>query len=144
MGWVVAGLALRRAGARGLSFTAAFYRPGSVLARLRARGPPEPASFGTWSDRLNRGCGTRGPHPWRPDVWSTEFAARPDLLRGLAIGIALMRISRRRYAAGLLAAAWFTVAVGAYLGYRLLRVERMSLSALLDGARAQYACWLLS
>ena len=130
MGWVVVGLALAGL-VLAVSFTAAFYRPGSVLARLL---PPEvcdlkaePARFGTGSDRgmeADPSCGTVVRTP------GARIFGVPNSLLGLiyygaAIGIALMGFPPA-LAAGLLAASWFTVAVGVYLGYRLLRVERMS------------------
>lgn len=116
MTWLVAGLA-----GAGLviaaSFTAAFYRPGSPLARLA---PPEFCGF----DPQKPGCGTVILTP------GARVFGVPNSLLGLIYYLVVLVVALSGFPESawpvLLVAAWSTVAFGAYLGYRLLRVERMS------------------
>ena len=116
MTWLLAGLA-----GAGLviaaSFTAAFYRPDSTLARLA---PPELCGL----DPDKPGCGTVILTP------GARVFGLPNALLGVTYYLVVLGVTLLGFPGPvwpwLLVAAWFTVAFGAYLGYRLLRVERMS------------------
>ena len=98
------------------SFTAAFYRPSSGLARLV---PVEWCGLGDGE----RGCASVVHTP------GARLFGPPNSLLGMVFytallvfaGLGLPAVLRPWY----LAATWATVAVSAYLGYRLLYVERM-------------------
>ena len=115
MSWLVGALA-----AAGLvlstSFTAAFYRPSSRLARLV---PVEWCGLGEGAGGCASVVQTPGARVFGP----------PNSLLGMVFYIALLVFAGFGLPPILMpwyvAAAWVTVAFGAYLGYRLLYVERM-------------------
>lgn len=98
------------------SFTAAFYRPESPLARL-----VPPAWCGL--DPSQPGCGTVVQTP------GARVFGVPNSLLGIGYYASTTIVALAGFPVGLrtwlLAVAWGTVALGVYLGYRLLRVERM-------------------
>ncbi len=116
MAWLVVGLAVI-----GLviatSFTAAFYWPASPLLRLV---PPEWCGL----DPNNPGCGTVVQTP------GARIFGVPNSLLGILFYLATLTLAATGFPRAAVpwhvAAAWFTVGFGVYLGYRLLRVERMS------------------
>jgi hypothetical protein len=130
VGWLVVGLALAGL-VIAVTFAAAFYRPGSAVARLL---PPElcglaPGGAGAESgsgrrDLVNPGCETVIHTP------GARVFGIPNSVLGAIYYLAAMTTALLDFppalATGLLAAAWLAVALGVYLGYRLLRVERMS------------------
>jgi uncharacterized membrane protein len=116
MPWLVGALA-----AAGLvlatSFTAAFYRPSSPLARLV---PVEWCGLGDGAGGCASVVRTPGARVFGP----------PNSLLGMVFYLAILGFAALGLPADLLpwftVAAWATVAFGAYLGYRLLYVERMA------------------
>ena len=142
MGWVVVGLALAGL-VLAVSFTAAFYRPAACWPGCCPGGLRPESRARPFRDRERQGHGGRSelrdnlPSPGAR-IFGVPISLLGLIYYGAAIGIALcgfppalpLAFSRPH---GL---PWRSAS---YLGYRLLRVERMSLSVVLDGARAQYA-----
>ena len=123
MAWLVVGLAVAGLVIAG-SFTAAFYRPGSALARLA---PPEWCGVRAGDAQLDPakpGCETVIQTP------GARVFGLPNSLLGLIYYVAIIGVALTGFPPALrtwsIGAAWLTVALGIYLGYRLLRVERMS------------------
>ena len=125
VGLAVTGLVIAAA------FTAAFYWPESPLARLLPRelcGFPSQETGGRAGDSDgeagSQGCGSVIHTP------GARIFGVPNSVLGVLYYLVILWPALvgfpRAYWSWLIPAAWFTVAVGVYLGYRLLRVERLS------------------